>query len=148
MKHEPSTSDAASTSLGVSQSDADLPEGSTPPLGLDGVFDALRHPRRRYLLSALADESELSLTSLATDIVAWEDDVPREDVRTEARERCRIALHHVHLPKLAEFGIVDYEPGDEPTVRAADTDSVTAVLDGVDAELDTAPGTPLDQDGA
>lgn len=147
MNHDP-TSDAATASLEPPQSDAALPGDSTSTPDVDAVLAALRHPRRRYLLSALAErDSARSLTGLATDVVAREDDEPRENVTTEARERCRIALHHVHLPKLTALGIVDYDPDGEPTVQAADTDQVSAVLDGLGSELDTTPGTPLAQDG-
>jgi|AntRauMinimDraft_4_1070384.scaffolds.fasta_scaffold00048_22 DNA-binding transcriptional ArsR family regulator len=149
VKHEPSTSDAASTPLGPSLPNPDLPEDSTPPLDLDAVFAALGHPRRRHLLSALADrDGEQSLTRLATDVVARESDQPRESVSTEACQRCRIALHHAHLPKLDALGVVDYDPDGDPSVQAADTDQVEAVLNAVAGGLDTAPGTFIQRDGA
>lgn len=149
MKHDPSTSAAASPSPETSRSDAGLPGYSTSTADLDAVFAALSHPRRRYLLSALAThDGERPLTCLATDVVAWEHDQPREDVCTEALEHCCIALHHVHLPKLAALGVVDYDSDGDRTVRAADTDQVDAVLDALADELDTTLEAPLERDGA
>jgi hypothetical protein len=149
VQHEPSTSDAASTPLGASISTSSFSADSTSPPDLDEVFTALHHPRRRYLLSVLAGrDGEQFLTRLATDVVAWEEDEPRENVSTEARQRCRIALHHVHLPKLAALGIVEYAPDDEPSVRAADTDQIEALLNAVSGELDATPGTFIERDGA
>lgn len=148
VNHDPSTSDAASTSV-ESPSTASAPGDSTTAADLDAVFAALQHPRRRYLLSALADrDGEQSLTCLATDVVAREEDQPREDVCTEARQRCRIALHHVHLPKLSTLGILHYDPDDEPTVRPADTGAVTTILGDLRDELDATRGVSPGRDGA
>ncbi|MEA5389126.1 hypothetical protein VB773_20695 [Haloarculaceae archaeon H-GB2-1] len=36
-------------------------------------------------------------------------DEDTERVTDEHRQRVRIALHHTHLPKLEEAGIIDYE---------------------------------------
>jgi len=148
VNHESSTDDAVAASLEAPRSDVDLPREETTAEHPDAVFAALSHPRRRYLLSALtARDGEQPLARLATDVVAWEEDVPRENVSAEARRHCRIALHHVHLPKLAALGVVDYDPDGEPTVRAADTDGVSAVFERVDADL-ADPGDSPGSDGA
>lgn len=149
VNHHSSTSDAASTPLGASPSNPDRPEDSTPRADLDAMFAALDHSRRRHLLSALIDrKGEQPLDRLATDVVAREDDESREDVTEAARRRCRVTLHHVHVPKLAALGIVDYDPDGEPTVRAADTDGVTAVLDGIDGGSRADQATLHQRDGA
>lgn len=82
----------------------------------DGSWHALmQNVRRRTALRALADrDAPLSLSELADDVV---------DRREEADDSAavRTALHHVHLPKLAEVGIVEYDP---------EANRVTAVRDG------------------
>lgn len=149
VNHEPSSNDVVSAPLEASRPGTDSSRGSAPPEDLNAAFAALDHPRRRFLVSALtARDGEQPLASLAADLAAWEADQPREDVSTEARQRCRIALHHVHIPKLAAFGIVDYDTDGEPTVRAADTDGVSAVFDSLDTDLERDPGAAPGRDGA
>jgi hypothetical protein len=64
-------------------------------------------------------------------------DAERAVEREDRRERVRIGLHHRHLPKLAEAGLVeyDYEAGVvEPSPSIADEAAPWAdeVLDRVD----------------
>jgi len=107
-------------------------------LELDGVFAALAHPRRRYLLYTLVDGiEEETLTELATKIAAWEQDKALDDVGEGERRSVHVALYHSHVPKLADLGIVDYREGSDVLVRAVNADQVRAVLDGAGAELDS-----------
>lgn len=76
---------------------------------LDTVFALLSHPRRRYLLYYLfsMDGDVAELEAAANAVYEYEaagteaDDVSREGVRQ--------GLHHAHLPRLAEAGVVDYD---------------------------------------
>ncbi|WP_339104823.1 ArsR family transcriptional regulator [Haloterrigena salinisoli] len=87
-------------------------------------YDVLRHPRRLRILATLgARRTRLSLMELTTAIVENEDlDVPTG----KARHDVRISLVHNHLPRLAEYGLVEFdaETGaelvDEPPVHPAD----------------------------
>lgn len=63
--------------------------------------------RRRIVLDVLSDqETELTLAELATRVGARE-----SDSSTEAASQMdvQIALHHVHLPLIAEKGLVRYD---------------------------------------
>ena len=65
--------------------------------------------RRRLLLDVLAEESEpAGLGELAATIAAREDGTDAVDEATA--ERVAVTLHHVHLPKMGELGILDYDP--------------------------------------
>lgn len=68
----------------------------------------LSSARRRALLDVLRDGS----TPMDVETLAME--VREEEQRTgsadqDAMDRIAITLHHVHLPKLDEVGIVDYD---------------------------------------
>lgn len=107
-------------------------------LELDEVFTALDHSRRRYLLYTLVnDRSEETLSELATNIVAWEQDKPIEEVTNEERRRVHVSLYHSHIPKLADLNILEYREGEDIIVRARNTEQVKGVLDGAGAELDS-----------
>lgn len=137
VTHESSNNNAPSE---LSLGDARSHENATQaPPELDEVFAALGHPRRRYLLHALLDgRSEQTLDELATSITAWEQDEPREAVTAEERDRCRVALYHTHIPKLADAGILDYESDDDVVVRTTNTEQAQAVLTGIGGEADDA----------
>lgn len=75
----------------------------------DAIFDDLAHGRRRIILSALKDHGEaISCTDLAKEVVTRERDA-ENDHPTDVTEDVLAELHHVHLPKLRQTGLVTYE---------------------------------------
>lgn len=50
------------------------------------------------------------------------------------REQLAIQLHHTHLPKLAEHGVVEFEPRSE-AVRYHPDEQVETVLDSLPGEV-------------
>jgi hypothetical protein len=109
-----------------------------PILELDGVFAALGHPRRRYLLYTLVNgRTQAPLAELAVDIAAWEREKPASEVTDSEQRAVHLSLYHSHVPKLASLGIVEYHDAEDVIVRAVNTAQVQAVLDGAGAELDS-----------
>jgi hypothetical protein len=111
-------------------------------LEMDFVYEALAHPRRRYLCYSLLSSSRWTLTELATKLVAWERDIPEEDVDEVNRDEMYVSLYHAHVPKLVELDIVEYENGGEKIV-VADTNApqVLAALEGAGASIDASQET-------
>lgn len=71
--------------------------------------ELLEADRRRYVLAVLSDRREpLDLTDLAVAVAQREPGVAEDD--PDDVQALATTLHHIHLPKLAEAGIVDYEP--------------------------------------
>lgn len=77
-------------------------------LSRDRLFDVLADRCRRRALSHLAETSAdaVSLTDLVAGVVARESG---PDASTDRYETVAIALRHVHLPTLAEAGLLDYD---------------------------------------
>lgn len=101
----------------VTQSSTETPERGVDGAGLadtEHLTDTERHgllasERRRVALSVLAGRSTpVDLSELAATVAARETDTDADDAR--AVERVAVALHHAHLPKLDDFGVVDYDP--------------------------------------
>lgn len=107
-------------------------------LGLDHVFSALGHSRRRYLMYALVENRQWTLSELATKLAAWEDDCDEQDVEANRRDEMYISLYHSHVPKLIDEGIVAYDADEETIVPAAHAEHVMAVLAGAGGSLDLA----------
>ncbi|WP_276276369.1 DUF7344 domain-containing protein [Haloarcula regularis] len=111
------------------------PETELPPspafLELDPVYEALGHPRRRYLCYTLLEDTEWSLNDLATKIVAWETDVPEHAVTEAQREEVYVSLYHAHVPKLVDEGVITFDEATERITTAEHADQVLAALEAM-----------------
>ena len=78
---------------------------------LDTTFALLQDPRRRHLVSILTDrEPPVSLRALAAAVAARERDADPDEVPSGITDSVAAELHHAHLPKLADGGLVVYDP--------------------------------------
>ena len=69
------------------------------------LFELLANDRRRYVLHYLSQMiGAVSLDDLIEQVARWEDDPTRD-----RRERILTDLHHTHLPKLTDAGVVRYD---------------------------------------
>jgi len=100
---------------------ADADESSAESsLPLDQTFEILKNQRRRYVLRYLdsADES-VSLSDLAEQIAAWENDKEIREITSSERKRVYVGLYQCHLPKMAGMDVIRFnkprgiiEPGE------------------------------------
>ncbi|WP_323674399.1 hypothetical protein [Halorubellus sp. PRR65] len=100
----------------------------------DELFHVLRNRRRRYAIHHLkrADEP-VDVGDLATQVAAWENDVPVEAVTSKQRRRVYNALQQTHVPELDDTGLVETERREvELTERAAELDVYLELVDGRD----------------
>lgn len=110
----------------------------------DDTFDALLalliEARRRYVLSYLTDRPDdpVDVDDLEAAILAQEQPRPG---RVSHRDRVRIDLHHVHLPKLADAGVIEYDPVDS-SVQYTGPDELADLLEAtatLEADEDQEP---------
>lgn len=90
---------------------------SRPSTTIDDTFSILRHPVRRHVLAVVDDRHRgLSLDALAAALL---DHVRGVSVASaeETATAMRTELRHVHLPRLADSGYVEYDR-DADRVRA------------------------------
>lgn len=101
---------------------------SLDTVGLSETFDLLTHPHRRYILYHLANESKtVSIDDLAAAIAAWAEG-PTEPRRTDDRAAIEAELHHRHLPKLADAGIITIGPNRD-VIERSETVGLDELLD-------------------
>jgi len=100
----------------MGNSDSVVPH-SSPPVGdgrWDTLFDVFKDQRRRFVLHRLhTSDAPLSIDEVATEIAAWERGRPVDDVDETQVERVEVTLRHVHLPKLIDARVVEYDPHSE-----------------------------------
>src|SRR6056297_1117923 len=90
-------------------------------LSQDEIFAILSNPRRRYVLYFLNQHGEgIELTDLAEHVAAWENDTTVEELSSKERKRVYVSLYQTHVPKLADHGLIDYDP-DSGMVRPTET---------------------------
>lgn len=82
---------------------------TTEDLSLDSIYGILSESRRRYVLYYFLDNDHANIESIALQITAWEQDVTIDAVSEAAKQRVMTSLVHQHLPKLADYGIVEYD---------------------------------------
>ena len=108
---------------------------------LDTVLDVCEHKHRRIVLAALADQYQsLSIDDLTNAIVKHEHHTSSSEASDETITKIRTALHHVHLPMLAEAEFIQYDPERklvEPTAQLDRAESHLSVILAVDSELPT-----------
>jgi hypothetical protein len=74
------------------------------------LFSMLRNERRREVIHYLSDhEGAVDLRDLSEYIAALENDCEPEAVTYKQRKRVQTALYQMHLPKLADRRIVEYD---------------------------------------
>lgn len=75
----------------------------------NAVLANLAHRRRRIILSVLKEyDGAMARAELAKVVVAREDGDIQDTQPTDAAEDLLVQLHHVHLPKLQQAGLISY----------------------------------------
>lgn len=100
-------------SIGLDTDTVETEEPLPPP---DNLFRAVADSDRRRLLAVLAGESEMALDDLADVLVGWESTVDGPAGPDEWAQ-VKIELVHMHLPLLAEAGLITHD--DDDVVRLA-----------------------------
>lgn len=77
--------------------------------GLDETFDVLTHSYRRYVLYHLRTHSEEVDIDTLSAMLANELEGPSTTAGGgKTAEHIEIVLHHIHLPKLADAGLITF----------------------------------------
>lgn len=84
------------------------PRGGRDPQ--NAIFEALADARRRFILQHLRGaETPIQVSELAREIAAWEVQQPVAERGGGDSDAIEVSLLHVHLPKMAEAAIVEYD---------------------------------------
>lgn len=97
------------------------PEDALDVIDLDELFSLLAAERRRRALRALSRRSDS--TTVEALVATMADGECESEIHT--------ALHHAHLPRLADAGAVEFDPDDGVLVLTDRGDALLTVLDRV-----------------
>lgn len=106
----------------TSESQQEVTAETTTALSDSEVFDVLRNSRRRAVISHLQREDEASVSELTKRVAAEEYDITTDEVSSDQHKRVYTGLYQCHLPRLDDFGVVDFDR-EEKTVSIGTTAS-------------------------
>lgn len=76
----------------------------------DVLLEVFSNQRRRLTVQYLKQNGDQTTISQLTDQVAsWENQKPIAQLTTQERKRVRNALRQFHLPKMADYGFIEYD---------------------------------------
>ena len=114
------------------ESEGEATEGE-PGISRDELFHLLRNQRRRFALHHLKRRESVDVGDLATQVAAWENEVPVDQVSSKQRRRVYNALQQPHVPELEKTGVVNIERREVTlTERSEELDIYLEVVDGPD----------------
>ena len=96
--------------------------------GSDDLPALLSDPYTRHLIECLAEEGgELSLSDLSLCVATRVAGDTKADIDDSTVQQVEIFMHHGHLPRLTDHGIVEYDP-DECRIELVETDTAELSL--------------------
>jgi len=98
--------------------------------GADSRFDVLSHARRRFVLVCLATyDDPLTLPDVADELAVFEYDARLPEISAEHVAAIRTDLYHVHVPRMADAGLVEYSQERELVALADAAEELVSHLD-------------------
>ncbi|WP_049922863.1 helix-turn-helix transcriptional regulator [Halopiger djelfimassiliensis] len=91
---------------------------------IDNIFDALSDVHRRRLLIDLLEHNPQDVTARASGSRA---------------DRTAIRMQHVHLPKLADYGYIEWGAGSGTVTKGPRFDEIRPVLEYLDQHREKLP---------
>ncbi|WP_226012188.1 DUF7344 domain-containing protein [Halomicrobium salinisoli] len=81
---------------------------------LDAYFTVLSNQRRRLALDCLQEyETPIALADLADEVAVREYDSPVTEIPAEEVKEIYVSLYHVHVPRLEDAGLAEYDQDDD-----------------------------------
>jgi hypothetical protein len=134
VRLDPSTTDERTVNTYRPLFDRVVDATATPTLNDDERHALLSNGRRRFVLRSLVDQPTVGLDRLAARLARWENDT--DEPTDTQRARAYTALASVHVPRLADAGIVTYDRSAERVRLAADNWSTDRLRRYLAAPLD------------
>jgi hypothetical protein len=104
---------------------------------LDSCLELIANRRRREIIRLLRAEERCETTVDALLERLAREDVGRTDSPPDPKPLA-VELYHIHLPKLAAHGVIEYEPGNS-RIRYRPDSKVEAVLESLPDDLTSVP---------
>ncbi|MBX0297542.1 helix-turn-helix domain-containing protein [Haloarcula nitratireducens] len=94
----------------------------------DTTFDALANEHRRHLLVALLDETSQDAAVHADETV--------DAGALQTKHQIRTAMYHNHLPKLVDYGFIEWDMDTQEVVKGPDFGEIRPLLECIDEDTE------------
>lgn len=91
----------------------------------DNAFSALANDHRRTLLLDLLEENPQD---------AGVESATSESALTDAEQRAQTEMYHVHLPKLEEYGYIEWDEETNEIIKGPQFEEIRPLLEFVEAD--------------
>lgn len=98
-------------------------------LDIGKIFEILKNQRRRRVIEFLDEQEDktTTLSAVAEHIAAEENDTDVSQITSSQRKRVYIGLYQCHLPKMDQYGIIDYQQS-RGTIELQDVSQIDRYL--------------------
>ena len=103
-------------------------------ISLDEHLKLVANPVRRRLLCELRKRNNKQTTTVELVAVLRHDGRLEVNNRSFGREELAIQVHHVHLPKLADLGVIDFDP-EQGSVKYYADNQLEKLLDSIQHDV-------------
>lgn len=111
------------------QSSADIAALRESEVSTDDLCDVLSNARRRFVIDRLASHSKpLAVADVTRELTRWECETPSDQIPEEQVKSRYAALYHVHVPKMADVGILEYNRERNTIALADECAGITSVV--------------------
>lgn len=95
----------------------------------DELFDVLSDSRRRFVLTCLQEYAgALALRDVADELAVREHGASIKDIPAAEVESIRRSLYHVHVPKMADAGVVKFSKERNAVALAEGSEELTSLV--------------------
>jgi len=109
--------------------DTDVTAVAELDIDADALFNTLQDSRRRFVLSCLdTHRNPMALADLADELASWESDMELSEIPAEDVTSVYISLYHVHIPKLADVGLVEYNQERDAVALVAESEALLSTV--------------------
>jgi len=106
-----------------------MSSGEADAFTADEAFDVLRSPYRRRLVMTLLDHNPEDDTAIPEGLTTTDEEL----------EKMLIQMTHVHLPKLEDLGVVEWDREKNVVTRGPAFDELRPLLELIDRHRDELP---------
>jgi DNA-binding transcriptional ArsR family regulator len=92
-------------------------------------LEMLGSKRRRYVLYVLQNRKKATFKEVTERVAIWETETVSEELDERTRENIRVNLHHSHLPKLEDAGMITYDRQSGAVYLRDLSDTMEEILD-------------------
>lgn len=114
---------------GTHESGPDFAALADLDINTGALFDILSDSRRRFVFACLQEYvTPMALGDVADELATWEYDTEITEIPAEEVKSIYVSLYHVHIPRMADIGLVEYSQERDTVILAESGDELSSFV--------------------